>query len=180
MVHKGVRGKTKEKEEGEGRECEKSARWSTLDRGRRLALPEVTVVRTVNAAGRVIDVGRVGRVGVDVVLVDRRTAVRLVDARRVVHEGSGRADGRRGTVRVRRVVVVVLGRRHGGDVGKVLVASGALSARARKAHRHGREQLASGRGDDEPNLTRDADVRVGEAEAVDAVAGDDEETEVEL
>jgi hypothetical protein len=74
----------------------------------------------------------------------------------------------------------VLSRGHGGDVGKVVVTSGALSAGAGEANGDRSPKLATGRGDDEPDLRRDSDVSVGETETVDSVTSDDEETKVEL
>lgn len=145
-----------------------------LDGGRALTLPEVAVIASVHTSG-LVDVGSVGRVRVDVVLVDGRSGVRLVDTGRVVDEGTSRANGRRSSVRV-----VVLGRGHGGDGSEVLLAGSALSAGAGEADGDSRPQLAAGGGNDEPDLRRDTNVGVGEAETVDSVAGDDEESEVEL
>lgn len=145
-----------------------------LDGGRALTLPEVAVIASVHTSG-LVDVGSVGRVRVDVVLVDGRSGVRLVDTGRVVDEGTTRANGRRSSVRV-----VVLGRGHGGDGSEVLLAGSALSAGAGEADGDSRPQLAAGGGNDEPDLRRDTNVSVGEAETVDSVAGDNEESEVEL
>lgn len=161
-----------ERKKGGGDERSKGKREEKgrlrLDGGRGLSLPEVTVVV---GRGRLVDVGGVR--GIDVVLVDRGSSVRLVDAGSVVNERTRRTDSRGSGGGV------VLSRRHGGDGSEVVLTSGALSAGAGEADGDGGPELASSGGDDEPDLGRDTDVGVGETEVVDSVSGNDEETKVE-
>lgn len=98
----------------------------------------MTVGVGVSSSSRVIDVGRVGRVGVDVVVVDgssRRVSadggsgsVALLNSSVVVDERTGRTVSRGSSGRV-----LVVGRRHGGNSCEVVLTSGALSAGAGEA-----------------------------------------------